>query len=233
MRSLFGNGRISKTLSKKSIVTVYCFRRGLVSRGMCYAGERRVKGKSGQTEIGIFVVGGCWMASSQGSCSWLPSSQASSSWIPSSQASCPSGSTESDEDSDDEWVKFEMELAHNHNVIYMQVFDSIERSMCPNHFEKFTKFHENVFEFCNSLSLGEVSVKDAVLGFFLNYPARVRRLDWVKFGDWLKSGEGVKFGDRCEGWSEYARNRIKVCEGCRNASMRLINFDKVIVLDEK
>ncbi|KAF5187464.1 hypothetical protein FRX31_022949 [Thalictrum thalictroides] len=168
------------------------------------------------------------MASSHASCSWMLYSQGSSSWIPSSQASCSSSCTDSDEDSDDEWVKFDMELAHNHNVVYMQVFDSIERSMCPNHFEKFTKFHENVFEFCNS-----VSVKDAVLGFFRNYPARVRRLDWVKFGDWMKSEEGAKFGERCEGWSDYARNRIKVCEGCRNASIRLINFDKVIVLDEK
>ncbi|KAF5186070.1 hypothetical protein FRX31_024343 [Thalictrum thalictroides] len=173
------------------------------------------------------------MASSQASCSWMPSSQGSCSLIPSSQASCSSGSTESDEDSEDEWVRFDMEQAHKHNVIIIQVYDSIQRSLCPNHFEKFTIFHENVYEFCNSVSLGEGSVEDAVLGFFRNHPARVRRLDWVKFGDWLKSGEGAKFGDRCEGWSEYACNRIKVCEGCRNASMRLINFDKVIVLDEK
>ncbi|KAF5203509.1 hypothetical protein FRX31_006904 [Thalictrum thalictroides] len=150
----------------------------------------------------------------------------------SSQSYCSCDCTDSHEDSGDVWVKFDMELAHNHNVVYLQVFDSIERSMCPNHFEKFEKFHENVFEFCNSVSLGEVSVKDAVLGFFRNYPARVRRLDWVKFADWLKSGEGAKFGERCEGWSDYARNWIKVCEGCRNASMRLINFDKVIVLDD-
>ncbi|KAF5202133.1 hypothetical protein FRX31_008283 [Thalictrum thalictroides] len=124
--------------------------------------------------------------------------------------------------------------AHNHNVIYLQVFDSItiERSMCRNHFEKFERLHENVFEFCNSVSLGEVSVKDAVFGFFRNAPARVRRLDWVKFGNWLKTGEGGKFGARCEGWSDYARNSIKICEGCRNAFMHLINFDKVIVLDD-
>ncbi|KAF5193264.1 hypothetical protein FRX31_017148 [Thalictrum thalictroides] len=125
-----------------------------------------------------------------------------------------------------------MEMAHNHNVVYLQVYDSIERSMCPNHFEKFGRFHENVFDFCNSLSLGEVSLKEAVLSFFRNFPARVRRLDWAKFGDWLKIGEGGKFVARCEGWSEYACNSIKVCEGCRNASMRLINFDKVIVLDD-
>ncbi|KAF5187684.1 hypothetical protein FRX31_022733 [Thalictrum thalictroides] len=173
------------------------------------------------------------MDSSQASCSWMPSSHTSCSCIPSSQASCSSGSTDSDEDSGDEWVQFDMELAHNYNVVYLQVFYSIERSMCPNHFKKFTKFHENVFKFCNSVNLGEASVKDAVLDFFRNYPARVRRLDWVKFGNWLKSGEGAKFGERCEGWSDYARNRIKVCKGCRNASMRLINFDKVIVVDDK
>ncbi|KAF5195969.1 hypothetical protein FRX31_014444 [Thalictrum thalictroides] len=147
----------------------------------------------------------------------------------SSQSSCDC--TDSDEDSGDIWVKFDMELAHNYNVVYLQVFDSIERSMCRNHFEKFERFHENVFEFYNSVSLGEVSVKDVVFGFFRNAPARVRRLYWVKFGDWMKSGEGDKFGERCEGWSDYARNSIKVCEGYHNASMRLINFDKVIVLD--
>ncbi|KAF5190889.1 hypothetical protein FRX31_019526 [Thalictrum thalictroides] len=123
-------------------------------------------------------------------------------------------------------------MAHDHNVVYMQMFDVVERSMCPNHFEKFKSFHENIYEFCSSVSLGKAGINKTVFGYFRNRPARVKRLDWVKFGDWVKNGEGVKFSWLCGDWSDYAQNSIKAGEGCRNVSMRLINFDKVIEFDD-
>ncbi|KAF5180784.1 Soul heme-binding family protein [Thalictrum thalictroides] len=76
------------------------------------------------------------------------------------------------------------------------------------------------------------AVKKVIFGYFPNPPNRVKRMDWVKFDGWVKNEGGVKFSSICGSWSDYARNSIRSCEGCRNASMRLINFDKVIKLDD-
>ncbi|KAF5188839.1 hypothetical protein FRX31_021574 [Thalictrum thalictroides] len=94
--------------------------------------------------------------------------------------------TDCDEECECMLYQYGMQRAHNHNVVHLHVSSAVERSLCSDHYKGFQSFHENMFEFCSSVSLLEDFVKKTVFDLFPNAPLKMTILDWVKFDDWTK-----------------------------------------------
>ncbi|KAF5196584.1 hypothetical protein FRX31_013830 [Thalictrum thalictroides] len=92
---------------------------------------------------------------------------------------CP---TDCDKECECMMHQYEMQRANNHNDVYMHVSSTVERSLCSNHYRGFKSFHENMFDFCSSLSLKEDSVRNSALGFYA--PITTTILDWGNFQNW-------------------------------------------------
>ncbi|KAF5208217.1 hypothetical protein FRX31_002196 [Thalictrum thalictroides] len=134
-----------------------------------------------------------------------------------SHCDCP---TDCDEECECMMRQYEMQRVHNHNSVYMHVSSAVERSLCSNHYKGLKSFHENMFDFCSSLSLKEDSVRKSALGFFPNAPITMTILDWGSFHNWSIHYEYAFLSTISGDWKEYVDRCLRCCYDCRAAVYR-------------
>ncbi|KAF5193114.1 hypothetical protein FRX31_017299 [Thalictrum thalictroides] len=128
-----------------------------------------------------------------------------------SDCDCPS---DCDEDCECMMYQYGKQRAHTHNVVHMQVTSVVQRSICSKHYKGFQSFHDNMYDFCSSVSMSDSSMKKIIFQFFPDAPLTVRLLDWGNFDNWTKNFEHGSFSNICADWKQYAEKCLTCCYDC-------------------